>query len=261
MLALKPVRMLSALGCAGCLFVFTVNTAPAQDQDKAEKTAPLEIARQLVRDLQQDALINTYGSNPTFIRWGKPTREARTVCATFVTRVFERAYGWKKEDIQSWLGANGADASDWYTVIVHENGFRHLRSIHDLRPGDVLAIKYNDDSKDTGHIMIVDIEPQRITSTPPLEPGTEQYGVEVINSSASGHGPADSRHKPDGGFTGGIGKGTFRLYANREGRIVGYAWSDTKKSKFYHSPERELVAGRLTRGVREGEREPDSSPH
>ena len=257
----KKARTLYALGGVGSLLVLGVNAAPAQEEAKTGKIAHLEIARQLVRDLQQDALINTYGSNPTFLRWGTPTREARTVCATFVTRVFERVYHWKKEDMQNWLGANGADASDWYTVIVHENGFRRLRSIRDLRPGDILAIKYNDDSKDTGHVVIVDAEPQRRAATPPLEPGTEQYGLEVIDSSASGHGPADTRHKADGSFTGGIGKGTFRLYTDREGRIVGYAWSETKKSKFYHSPARELAAGRLTREVRAGEAEQDSSPH
>ncbi len=36
-------------------------------------------------------------------------------------------------------------------------------------------------------------------------------------------------------------------YADQKGFIVGYAWSETPKSKYYQSPARDLVAGRLTR--------------
>lgn len=215
---------------------------------QTEKSVPhLETARQLVRDLQNNALTNEYGSRPTFIRWADPTREARTVCATFVTHLFEHTYGWKKDDIHDWLGANGADASEWHDAIVKENGIERIRKINHIHPGDIFAIKYNDDSKDTGHVMVVNRDPERIEATKPLVSGTDQYAVEVIDSSASGHGPDDTRHKPDGGFTGGIGKGEIRLYADTEGRIVGYAWSRTGKSQFYHSPERDFVVGRLTR--------------
>ena len=227
-----------------CLFVAAGNTAPAQT---AQEAPYLQTARQLVRDLHENALVNEYGSQPTYLRWSHPTREARTVCATFVTHLLEYTYGWKKEDISRWLGANGADASEWWEAIVRENGFRRFKNIEDIHPGDLLAIKYNDGSKDTGHVMLVDRVPQRVPPTAPIERGTEQYSVEVIDSSASGHGLTDTRHKADGGFTGGIGEGAIRLYAGRDGRIVGYAWSETPKSKFYQSPARDLVAGRLTR--------------
>ncbi len=199
-----------------CLLVFTASIAVAQ----TDRSVPhLETARQLVRDLQHHARINEYGSQPTFLRWNHPTREARTVCATFITHLFEHTYGWKEEDIQQWIGSNGADASEWQEAIVHENGFRHLKTVDEVHPGDILAIKYNDGSKDTGHIMVVDEEPEHITASSPIEPETKQYRVEVIDSSASGHGPTDTRHKPDGGFTGGIGQGTIRLYVD-EGRIL-----------------------------------------
>ena len=176
-----------------------------------------------------------------------PTREARTVCATFVTHLLEHTYRLKKDDIKDWLGANGADASEWYDAIVKEDGFWRFKDIKDIHPGDFLAVKYNDGSKDTGHIMLVDQDPKRIKATAPIERETEQYEVEVIDSSASGHGPSDTRHKPDGGFTGGIGRGAIRLYASRDGRIIGYAWSETPKSQFYQAPARDLVAGRLMR--------------
>ena len=231
-------------GCLVGLFLVTANTGVAQ----REETVPyLQTARQLVRELHEDAVVNEYGSRPTFLRWNHPTREARTVCATFITRLLEHTYGWKSGDIQQWLGSNGADASEWWEAIAEENGFQRFKSITEVQPGDMIAIKYNDGSKDTGHIMLVDGEPQRMEAVSPIERRTEQYRVAVIDSSASGHGPADTRHKADGGFTGGIGKGDIRLYANREGRIVGYAWSETPKSKFYQSPARDLVVGRLNR--------------
>lgn len=240
---IKPIGFLP-IGCLVSLFVCLTNATLAQTTPEVPY---LQTARQLVRDLQQDARVNEYASHPTFLRWGHPTREARTVCATFVIHLLEHTYGWKSDDIHRWLGANGADASDWWEAIVKENGFRRFQQIEEVHPGDLIAIKYNDGSKDTGHIMVVDQTPQHIPTTSPVERRMEPYRVEVIDSSASGHGPNDTRHKADGGFTGGIGRGTIRLYANREGHIVGYAWSESSKSKFYRSPARNLVVGRLTR--------------
>ncbi len=209
--------------------------------------AHLEVARQLVDDLQHDARINQYGSRPTFLRWSQPTREARTVCGSFLTRLFEHTYGWKPADIRQWLGADGTDATEWHEAIASSNGFQRLKDIEEVRSGDILAIKYSDGSKDTGHIMVVDQKAKPIEPTSPIVSGTQQYRVEVIDSSASGHGPTDTRHRLDGSFSGGIGKGLIRLYANRDGEIVGYAWSESPESKFYQSPKRDLVAGRLTR--------------
>lgn len=211
---------------------------------KAPEVAHLDVARQVVRDLSHDARVNEYGSNPTFLRWGHPTREARTVCGSFVTRLIERSYGLTAQEIHHWLGAGGTDAVDWWNVIAHEKGFRRLRRIDEIQPGDVLAIKYDDGSKDTGHVMVADDAPVPISAVSPLVSGTEQYRLAVIDSSASGHGPEDSRHRPGGGF-GGIGRGFARLYADQKGRIVGYAWSETPKSTFYQAPERKLAIGRL----------------
>lgn len=207
----------------------------------------LETARQLVTDLQDNAHINQYGSHPTFLRWAHPTREARTVCGSFVTRLLEHTYGWKEADIRRWLGAEGTDAVEWHDAIARSNGFQRLNTIVEISPGDILAIKYSDGSKDTGHVMVVNGEPKPMEPTAPVETGTRQYRVEVIDSSATGHGPTDTRHCPEGGFTGGIGRGTIRLYANPDGTIAGYAWSETPQSKFYQTPKRDLVAGRLTR--------------
>ena len=52
------------------------------------------------------------------------------------------------------------DASEWWEAIVKENGFRRFREIANVQPGDLIAIKYNDGSKDTGHIMVVDQTPE-----------------------------------------------------------------------------------------------------
>jgi hypothetical protein len=251
MRSLSAKNLIRIVGCLAYLFVFAASGALAQTDSPVPH---LGTARRLVQDLQHNALVNEYGSRPTYLRWDHPTREARTVCATFIARLFEHTYGWKESDIRQWLGASGADASEWQKAIVSENGFRRLRKIGDVHPGDLMAIKYNDGSKDTGHIMVVDQEPEHIEAATPIEQGTEQYGVVVIDSSATGHGPTDTRHRPDGSFTGGIGRGTFRLYTDLDGRIVGYAWSETPKSEFYQSPTRDLVVGRLTRQITSAEK-------
>jgi hypothetical protein len=227
-----------------CLLIFAASAAFARADEPVHR---LEVARQLVSDLQHHAEINVYAVHPTFVHWGHPTRKARTVCGSLVALLLEHIYHWNAETIETWLGAGGEDASTWYKAIIHANGFKQYRNVAQIRPGDYLAIKYNDGSKDTGHIMLVDKEPEHIVATAPLKPGTEQYRVEVIDSSRSGHGPTDTRHKPGGGFTGDIGKGIFRLYVHGDGSIAGYTWSEEALSKFYKKPERTLVIGRLTR--------------
>ena len=69
----------------------------------------------------------------------------------------------------------------------------------------------------------------------------------MIDSSMSGHGMTDTRHKKgaNGKDHDGLGQGVFRLYASRQGKVVGFAWSVLSASEFKAPEDEHLVLGRL----------------
>lgn len=210
-------------------------------------------ARELVQNLQ-GASLNTYGGGHRAIDWDARPCSARTVCSSFATLLLEHSYAWPQGFVKKWLGHSDPLAADYYDAITGHNGFKQIVHVSRLQHGDLLAIRYTDHHvsrngvEDTGHVMVVDEVLAAGKPKPPLQPGTKQVFVAVIDSSASGHGPSDTRHVGKGKFTGGIGRGVMRIYADGEDHIAGYAWSDEKRSEFYAAPDRILVAGRLDPG-------------
>ncbi|WP_438000965.1 hypothetical protein WMF26_15555 [Sorangium sp. So ce185] len=76
-------------------------------------------------------------------------------------------------------------------------------------------------------------------------PGTAQYAVEILDSSSSGHGETDTRRNPDGSWHDGAGAGVMRLYADEDGQIAGYTWSEDASSVYHPTSDHALVVGRL----------------
>jgi hypothetical protein len=195
---------------------------------------------------------NVYSERLTYINWDSGSCSARTDCSSFITLLLKHTYAWSRTNVEAIFHSSRPKAANYHDAIVAERGFKRIVDVSDLRPGDILAVKYTDHHvsangvQDSGHVMLVSAPPVAIDSTKPLVAGTSQYCVTIIDSAMSGHGPADTRAKPDNsGFTGGIGRGVIRLYADRSGSIVGYTWSNTPESVYYAGPPRDLVAGRL----------------
>ena len=235
-----------------CLLLLISGLAAAQTADKAAPPRHLEEARKLVDNLKgvED---NHYGGGKRDIQWEPGHATARSVCSSFMTLLLQHAYGWKSADFKAWMDSTNPEAEAYHDAIVDRHDFKRIVHVSALRPGDILAVKYTDHHistngvEDTGHVMLVAEVPQAQKEEKPTVAGTRQYTVTVIDSSTSGHGPTDTRARPGGGFTGGIGRGVFRIYADSEGKIAGYTWSATPKSPYYTAPDRDLVAGRLTR--------------
>ncbi len=74
---------------------------------------------------------------------------------------------------------------------------------------------------------------------------TQQWDVAIIDSSESGHGQEDTRRLADGSYHDGAGRGTMRLYTDKNGAFLGYTWSDLAESLYYAATARPLVIGRL----------------
>jgi hypothetical protein len=203
-------------------------------------------AERLVAEVAQDR--NVYGSHPTIVRWsedGAGPATNRSVCSSFVTHVFERAYHLNGTVIRRWFGTGNPKAITYAHVIESGRGFEQIRTIAAIRPGDIIAIAYPPGGGPTGHVMVAEGSPTARAGSAPMEPGLRQYELAVIDSSQSGHGFGDTRMRA-GAHQTGVGRGTLRLYVAADGMIGGYSWSTREISRFYSPDERRLVVGRFT---------------
>lgn len=214
---------------------------------------------------------NVYGRFDTHITLEPGNFSARTQCATFVTRLLQLTYNLTPSHFTRWFDSKSPWARTYHDAIVNGSGFVRIFSIEDVLPGDIFAVKYWDPAEtNTGHVMIVVNIRKRAADKAPIVNGTAQYDVWVVDSSATYHGPSDTRRDP--APPGGIGMGIARLYADSAssysagelggfvrgslganttlpatGGIVGYTWSDFSNSKFYsHASDamRTMVIGR-----------------
>jgi len=175
------------------------------------------------------------------------TVESHTDCSGLIDHLLMHSYGYTPEAFKRWFDSHRPTAARYHDAIAAQKGFVQLQSIRELRPGDLIAIKYLTQKENTGHIMLVEEPPQRITAKKPIIDGSEQWAITVIDSSESGHGPTDTRHKkgPNGKDHQGLGRGVFRLYATQQGKITGFSWSTLTVSKFVAPDEEHAVLGRL----------------
>jgi hypothetical protein len=100
--------------------------------------------------------------------------------------------------------------------LVHTvDGWTAIRTVAELRPGDVIAWLATEDSTtgDTGHTMIVFASP----TTDPAHPG--EWLVRVADSTLHPHAQ-DSRQRGDTG----LGTGTIGLLADPAGLPTGFYW-------------------------------------
>lgn len=204
---------------------------------------------------------NYYG-DPAQVLWkgagGLTYSTNRSKCASLVTQMLTRAYA---PDMVGWFGCTSPHAAKYHDAIEVEDGFVLIESIAEVRAGDILAISYLDAGCEvlscgsftgcpsSGHVAIVAAAPTPRAATSPVIAGTAQYSLTIIDSSASYHGPADTRYQAEAGGANdqGVGRGAMRLYVDSvdpEHPVVGYSWSTSSGSTFYPHSARDLVIGR-----------------
>lgn len=227
-------------------------TALAEDPSTA-----LEWAELLVDTI--DPAYNSYDSD-AYVYWegydGHTISQVRAMCSPFMAHLLVRAY---KVDMKSWMGCNVPLSATYHDTIVAENGFKRITNIHDVLPGDIVAVSYLDAGCEdltcgsysfctsTGHTSLVAGVPKlRAVPSEPFVWGTLQYEVLIIDSASGVHGPFDTRYEAeaDGSHDSGVGRGTMRIYTDTSGVPVGYTWSTFSYSEFYPMSDRHLVIGR-----------------
>ncbi len=189
-----------------------------------------------------------YRHRPSVMHWPdeKEGSECRTDCSGFVDLLLRHTYPWAtKEWLETTIGKKRPLAGDYYDAIQGHHGFDPVENVADVAPGDFIVMKYPVDSDNTGHIMLVSAKPTPRRAVGPLQDGTKQYDVAVIDETSVPHGKTDSRYEGPGVKNGGLGRGTFRLYTDMDGKFAGYAWSATATNKFYGPDTRPMIVGRL----------------
>jgi hypothetical protein len=243
-----PGRTLATALIVGTLLA-TLAAFAAGPAIAAPADAHVATALKLVDQLD---LANTdYAHGQGSVTW-TGTVASHTDCSGFIDHLLMHDDGLTQDDFRRWFGSKRPTAERYHDAIVEGRGFASLGSVAELRPGDLIAIKYLTRHDNTGHIMLV-VEPaQRMNPAPPYVDGTTQWSVAVVDSSESGHGTTDTRHKKgDGGRDhDGLGRGVFRLYTDAHGRVTGFAWSTSKASRFVAPEDEHLVLGRFTPGFR-----------
>ncbi|HEX4132056.1 MAG TPA: hypothetical protein VHZ24_18640 [Pirellulales bacterium] len=225
---------------AGASVVWLIATSLA-----AAEPAHLVAARDLLAHV---APVDTnYEHHRGRVVWGSASKryECHTDCSGLLNHLLEHAYGITDGDLRGWLGTSRPTAKTFHEAIEKENRFLRIKHVPDMRPGDVIAVRYPANSENTGHVMIVAEAPRPHPPSDPLRNGALQWAVAVIDSSMSGHGLQDTRRKADGSFRDGLGQGVLRLYTDPQGAIAGHTWSTFGNSDFHSQSDRHVEVGRL----------------
>ena len=204
----------------------------------------LTVAQALVANL--DLTHTSYKHGEPEVSFAAPC-QSQADCSGFIDSLLQYTYGYTPQDYKKWFDSHRPSAKRYHDAIVDQSGFTQVQHVQDMLPGDLLAVKYLNRTDNTGHIMLAAERPIRISPKAPVVAGTQQWSVEVIDSSESGHGPTDTRHARGAGGKDhdGVGEGVLRIYSDAEGSIAGFTWSTVSASKFKDPGDEHLVIGRL----------------
>ena len=218
----------------------------------APEAVHLTWAKRLVQDIESTN--NSYGSHPTVVEWrgisGSDISQNRSVCSSFITRLFHQSYGYGRSEMRRWVGSSSPSASQYFKAIETTNRFKRIDKVTKIEPGDLLASRHLiQRSTVTGHVMIAASKVRLVQKNSPARSLSEtmrQYELDVIDTSRSGHGPMDTRRHANGTWgNGGVGKGTIQLQTDSTGKLQGYRWSNSKKSPLRTDNVEPLVIGRF----------------
>ena len=197
-------------------------------------------AERLVADL--DASQNSYGRSPLVVLWrgvdGARLSRNHSDCSGFISALFRRAYGYDDVAMRHWLGTASPQARHYHAAIIQANRFTQIDRVDQIQPGDLLATRYQQPRPGaTGHLMLAAADPQPVG---PCQAGRCIHRLVVLDSSRSGHGPADTRRSGSG-----VGRGVIHLLASMDGQLLAYRWSESQRSRWRVLAQEALVVGRF----------------
>ncbi len=212
---------------------------------------------------------NRYTASPSRITWADEAGDAwpalnHSVCSSFGALVLRKCYGIDRAAAIALFGEEMPEADDFFAAMRDSGRFELAPTVNAIRAGDFLVINYlSNKAIPTGHVMLVDGPARRVAEhdsgrlpwprpadavpTVDWESATlVEWHVAVIDSSRSPHGEGDSRRgaNADGTDDDGLGRGDLRILADPAGKMVGYTWSTSPRSRLRSAGERPILAGR-----------------
>jgi hypothetical protein len=154
--------------------------------------------------------------------WDDAARRYFVLCNQFVNHVVEAASSIGFDVVQGFANSKSVSAVGWYDLLASlpspgRDRWLRVERPSLLLPGDVFAIRYSPGSGGAkGHVGIVAAPPVAERRWP------SSFAVKVADSSASRHGPGDTRLDGTGGL--GVGDMLFREDPST-GKFNGWAWS------------------------------------
>jgi NlpC/P60 family len=226
---------------AGLVALGTVapSSAAARKAVPMHLTLARELVAQIVPENNKYVLGGQFISFPSDAAAGKYAMKAD--CSGFMLALFERA-GYSTRSRMMYLKDSARrtrhSAEDFVLSIENEAGFKRIRIIDDVRPGDLLAhamLKVEDQMRTgtTGHVMLINSRPKLIASRRPVVAGTRQFEVSIIDSNAEHLGDDDSRLANPANRITGLGSGTIRIYVDAKGELVGWARTFSQSARFF----------------------------
>jgi hypothetical protein len=273
---------LASLVSVGCGEPVAEGTEPLEQSEKALISANAQLALTWANGWISDTTgtspqlsENVYTASMTALsRAGVGTLATnRTVCGTFVTNLIQKSTALTANDFYKSFnkamdgtcevgtvsvplvgnvqkGTNSPHAAQYqYKIskcpLVGPIKFTVRTSLSAIEAGDVIAVSYPERTDINGHVMLVRSAPVADPSLPAGPTGSTPYAVTVIDSTSTPHGSSTTYPvtRP-GGKNEGLGTGTFVLYADASGALVGSRWSPTDPDLF-DSTAHPLAVGAL----------------
>lgn len=178
-----------------------------------------------------------------------------TDCSAFVADVLDRSISGFISNLPSRKFRTRVSVFDLLDSIEKEKQFKQIKTVPELRPGDILLwMKSKEDGAhlEPGHVLFVDSVAKKIKNRAPIVENSDQYEIRLIDVSQLAKSTDDPRYVSDkaeraanfakGKMRGtgpsssrrGIGTGSIRLYADKDGVLQGVAFntpgSDVKET-------------------------------
>lgn len=204
-----------------------------------------------LRDLERDTPLESieYRHRPTTVVIPDEPGEqgvVRADCSGLLNEVLKHTETLDDAALSAWFGRPRPVARSYAEAIRDERGFTRIARLSDAAIGDIIAIMYEEDASNTGHVMVIDAKPGRLRSTG-VDGAAYEWRCEVIDSSATGHGEGDSRFQNGKRIRAGLGRGFFRIFTDAHGVPVAHAFTVSANAKVRSVNDRPLYIGRIAR--------------
>jgi hypothetical protein len=237
----------------------------------------LSEGREMLQELDsigwpEEQTYNWYVSGSTDVVWGTEgsptTYRSKAACAPYVSQLLRHTYPeWATDAyFTQEFASQSPNSAKYYEKLKADtlDHFDRVNGIGNVSVGNILAIKYNDSSSESGdvsgHTAVVASTPQPYDKD--NDPHTTEYIFKVLDSTSSPHGVASVSPSspyldyPDTRAEGtteykGLGEGYMVVRVHPVLGIVGYWWGVNENlTDQYHSiSDRPMVFGRITSNV------------